>query len=98
MSLWTDTVDGNPCGHGFTDSEDMTPNGQSPRYDLNDNKCIWGEPDRDHLFIGGKKADQGGGKQYCVHRYTGPYCTCYSEAFTVTVPGMFYVVSATELS
>lgn len=69
------------CGHPF--DEDNFYDTQSQLYDLKENECIWSEPSRNKLLVGPSKK----GKSYCVHRYTGQNCTCYSEAFTIEAQG-----------
>jgi hypothetical protein len=48
----------------------------SPRYDINDDKCLWGEPNRAAVWIPRTTFHE----TYCLHMSAEDSCTCQTKS------------------
>jgi hypothetical protein len=51
----------------------------SPRYDINDNKCLYGEPNRTHVWVPGKSFHG----TFCHHMSNLDHCLCSDRTLQI---------------
>jgi hypothetical protein len=79
--------DPNKCGHI---QQPTAPEEVSPRYDINHDKCLYGEPNRTHFWAPSKISFPELYPDFCLHMSKKDFCQCQDNAVIFQTKGEWW--------